>query len=74
MVLQKKVDVSIEHHKVQHVAKGFHIKEGVDYLHTYSPIVKPTTIWSIFSLTVTNKWTIRQLYIINTFLSCEHSE
>jgi len=38
--MKYRVDGSIECYKVRLVAKGYTQKEGLDYLHTFSPVAK----------------------------------
>jgi hypothetical protein len=66
--LKRKVDGSIERHKARLVAKGFHQQEGVDFGETYSPVLKPTTIRTVLSVTYSAGWSIRQIDTQNAFL------
>jgi hypothetical protein len=66
--IKKKVDGSIERFKARLVAKGFKQRHGVDYLDTYSPVVKPSTAPIILSLAVSKGWALRQVDIQNAFL------
>lgn len=66
--VKRKADGSVEHYKARLVTKGFKQRFGVDYLETYSPVIKPTTIRVIISLAVTRGWNMRQIDIQNAFL------
>lgn len=47
---------------------------GVDYMDTFSPVVKFSTIRLVFSLATTNNWKIQQLDINNAFLNDDLQE
>ena len=46
-------------YKARLVAKRFQQIEGIDYIETFSPVVKACTVRTILSLTLMNKWKIK---------------
>lgn len=68
------VDGSIDHYKACLVAQGFSQVPGLDYSHTFSPIVKATIIRILLSLVVTNNWNLHQLDVNNAFFNGHLSE
>ncbi|KAL9238891.1 hypothetical protein vseg_013261 [Gypsophila vaccaria] len=63
-----KPDGTLDKYKARLVAKGFHQRPGIDYIETFSPVIKPATIRVLLTLAVTNGWPLRQLDINDAFL------
>jgi histone deacetylase 1/2 len=63
-----RADGSLDKHKARLVARGFTQQYGIDYLDTFSPVVKAATVRLVLSLAVSRDWHLRQIDISNAFL------
>lgn len=51
------------------VAKGYNQEEGIDFLETFSPVSKPSTMRLVLVIATIRKWPIHQLDVKNAFLN-----
>ncbi|GKB41462.1 ribonuclease H-like domain-containing protein [Tanacetum coccineum] len=61
-------DGSLSRYKARLVANARSQQQGIDCDETFSPVVKPATIRTVLSLTVSRQWSIHQLDVKNAFL------
>jgi hypothetical protein len=61
-------DGSIDKHKARLVARGFTQQYGIDYLDTFSPIVKSFTVHLVLSLAIARGWCLCKVDVSNAFL------
>ena len=61
--------VSIEHLKACLVAKGYTQTYSVDYVETFSPIAKISSVQILISLAANLSWSLFQLDVKNAFLN-----
>ncbi|GJU06666.1 ribonuclease H-like domain-containing protein [Tanacetum coccineum] len=67
-------DGTLSRYKARLVANGSNQQHGVDFDETFSPVVKPITIRTVLSLTVSRQWPIHQFDVKNAFLNGDLSE
>jgi histone deacetylase 1/2 len=67
--IKDRADRAIDWYKARLVVRGFTQQEGLDYLETFSLVLKPTTIWLVLTIVVSKGWKIRQLDVHNAFLN-----
>lgn len=61
-------DGTIKNHRARLVAQGNNQEEGIDYLETYSTVVRTATVRTVLHLATIMKWEVKQMDVKNAFL------
>jgi hypothetical protein len=69
-----KADCPLDWYKAHWVLRRFTQCPGVDYDETFSPIIKPTTIWTVLTVAIFKGCPMHQLDVKNAFLHDTLSE
>ena len=67
-------DGTLDKLKSRLVARGNEQKEGIDYLETFSPVVRIATIRTVLHVATVKKWSIKQLDVQHAFLHGDLNE
>lgn len=60
-------DNKIDRLKARLLAKGYKQQQGIDYLETFSHVVKPAMVCLVLSMVVVHSWRVHQLDVKNAF-------
>ena len=61
----------LDHYKGHLFAQGFSQQPGLDFYGTFSHVVKPATICTVLSISISHSWPIHQLDAKNSFICCD---
>ena len=71
---QLNADGTLKKRKARLVARGNQQEEGIDFVETYSPVVRTATIRSVLHIATVQGWNIKQLDVESAFLHGELKE
>lgn len=66
--VELKAKKSLERYKIRVVTKGYDQTLSIDYTHTFSYVVMPSTIKLVLTFSLSKGWIVSQLDVNNVFL------
>ncbi len=69
--IKRNTNGTIAKYKARLVARGFTQEHGIDYIETFAPTVKLSTIRVILTLATYHDWEVEQLDVVATFFICK---
>jgi len=64
----------IDKYKVRYVVKGFNQIHGIDYMETFSPVIKSKSVKILLSMANAEGWQVHQMDVKTAFLNAELTE
>ena len=56
------------------VAEGFYQVEGLDFMETFAPVTRLSSVRVVLSIAVVKGFAVRQMYVVTAFLDSELQE
>lgn len=72
--IKRKSDGTIDRFKARLVAQGYNYHEGINFIYSYSLVVKPAMVRCVLGLAISHGWKLSQIDVRNAFLNDDINE